>query len=233
MRKDLLSGPGDRAVLEVGATTYAVTGLGRIVQLVAKRVIDLLCAAVLLTLLLPVLAAVAFLVWYSSPGPVFFRQARVGQNGRVFRMHRFRTMVHKAQPTLHQQYYSALVNSIAVPVQGTYKLANDRRITRIGRSLRRFSLDELPQLWDVIKGDMSLVGPRPGLAYEVELYGTRERVRLGAKPGLTGLWQVSGSALTFQEMIDLDVYYVEHWSIWLDIWILLRTPLVLLAGRGV
>jgi lipopolysaccharide/colanic/teichoic acid biosynthesis glycosyltransferase len=89
-------------------------------------------------------------------------------------------------------------------------------------------------LWDVLKGDMSLVGPRPGLAYEVELYGSRERVRLGVKPGLTGLWQVSGrSALTFEEMIDLDIYYLEHWSIWLDIRILLRTPLVVLDGKGV
>src|ERR1700737_737326 len=172
--------------------------------MVAKRCIDFAGATLLLIILSPVLLMVAALVLCSSPGPVLFCQPRIGHKGRVFWMHKFRTMVRNADPLAHQAYYQALVKATAVPVNGKYKLADDPRITRIGRALRRFSLDELPQLWDVLNGEMSLVGPRPPLAYETELYTDHELLRLCVKPGITGLWQVSGrSTLTFQEMVHL------------------------------
>jgi lipopolysaccharide/colanic/teichoic acid biosynthesis glycosyltransferase len=225
---------GNHVALEASTTSWVVSSQSTTVQLVVKRAIDLLGAALLLAILLPVLVGVAVLVLVSSPGPVLFRQPRVGQRGRVFWMHKFRTMVHDAQPALHERYYRALVDGSAEPIDGKYKLVNDPRVTRIGRPLRQYSLDELPQLWNVLTGEMSLIGPRPPLAYEVELYDAREWLRLAVKPGLTGLWQVSGrSALNFEEMIDLDRYYVEHWSIWLDFVILFRTPLAVLAGKGV
>jgi lipopolysaccharide/colanic/teichoic acid biosynthesis glycosyltransferase len=232
---DLLLATGDQVVHEaITNTSIVLTDSWGAAQTIAKRCIDFVGATLLLLLLLPVLLVVAGLVLLSSPGPVLFRQPRVGYKGRVFCMHKFRTMIHNADPEAHRAYYQALVNATAAAVGGKFKMADDPRITRIGRGLRRFSLDELPQLWDVINGHMSLVGPRPPLAYEVELYDARERLRLAVKPGLTGLWQVSGrSTLTFQEMVDLDLYYIEHWSIWLDLRVLLRTPLAVLGGGGV
>lgn len=223
-----------RATRTSSSSNVALTSASRTVQVGAKRLIDVVGAIVMLVVLLPVFLIVAILVRRSSPGPVFFRQARMGYGGRVFRIHKFRTMFHNADPAPHQAYYQALVNGTAQPVDGKYKLADDPRVTPIGRILRRFSLDELPQLLDVISGEMSLVGPRPPLSYEVELYDARERRRLTVKPGLTGLWQVSGrSSLAFQGMVDLDLYYIEHWSLWLDLEILLRTPLTVLRGKGV
>jgi lipopolysaccharide/colanic/teichoic acid biosynthesis glycosyltransferase len=202
-------------------------------QLRAKRAVDLLLAAVLLILLTPVLIVVAILVCIDSPGPVLFRQRRIGAGGRTFVMYKFRTMYQQADAAIHAAYYRELIRGAAQPRNGLFKLVDDQRVTPLGHLLRRFSLDELPQLFNVLSGDMSLVGPRPPIPYEVDEYGPRERLRLRVVPGLTGLWQVSGrSRLTFQEMIDLDLRYIDDWSIWLDLWIMLRTPLVMLRGSG-
>jgi len=199
----------------------------------AKRGIDIAGAIVLLVSFLPLLLIIAALVRISSPGPVLFRQRRVGKHGRVFCMYKFRTMVANSDATIHQTYYRTLMRGHAKPMGGMFKLTHDPRVTSVGLILRRFSLDELPQLLNVLKGDMSLVGPRPPIPYEAELYGQRERLRLSVTPGLTGLWQVRGrNTLNFRQMVDLDIAYIEHWSLWLDLLILLRTPLVVITGRG-
>jgi lipopolysaccharide/colanic/teichoic acid biosynthesis glycosyltransferase len=154
-------------------------------------------------------------------------------NGTSFTLLKFRTMYHGASSDVHETYYRALMQGTAEATGNTFKLRNDARITPVGRILRRLSLDELPQLLNVLRGEMSLVGPRPPLPYEVAEYGPRELGRLAVPPGLTGLWQVSGRAiLNFHQMIELDLAYVEHWSLWLDLEVLLRTPLVVLTGRG-
>jgi lipopolysaccharide/colanic/teichoic acid biosynthesis glycosyltransferase len=217
----------------LGGTRYRpVASATREAQLVVKRVIDVICAALLLVSLVPVLIAVAVLVKRSSPGPVLFRQRRLGKDGRPFWLYKFRTMGDDCSPSPHRAYMQALVNGEASPVRGIYKLVDDPRVTPLGRCLRSSSLDELPQLWNILRGDMGLVGPRPPLPYEVELYGARERTRLRVKPGLTGLWQVSGrSRLDFHAMIEMDLQYVERWSLWLDIQILARTPLAVLSTR--
>jgi lipopolysaccharide/colanic/teichoic acid biosynthesis glycosyltransferase len=202
-------------------------------QLRAKRALDLVLAVILLLMLIPILVVLAALVCIDSPGPVLFRQRRIGAGGRTFVMYKFRTMYNQADTEVHAAYYRELIRGAAPPRNGLFKVADDQRVTPLGRILRRFSLDELPQLFNVLSGDMSLVGPRPPIPYEVDEYGPRERLRLRVVPGLTGLWQVSGrSRLTFQEMIDLDLRYIDHWSIWLDLWIMLRTPLVMLRGSG-
>jgi lipopolysaccharide/colanic/teichoic acid biosynthesis glycosyltransferase len=199
----------------------------------AKRVLDLLLATLILLLVLPTFLLIGLLVFVSSPGPILFRQQRVGLNGTSFTLLKFRTMYHGASAEVHQTYYRALMQGTAQATGNTFKLRNDSRITPVGRVLRRLSLDELPQLLNVLRGEMSLVGPRPPLPYEVAEYGPRELGRLSVPPGLTGLWQVSGRAiLNFHQMIALDLAYVEHWSLWLDLEILLRTPLVVLTGRG-
>jgi exopolysaccharide biosynthesis polyprenyl glycosylphosphotransferase len=198
-----------------------------------KRALDLLAAALILLLILPVFLCIALLVFASSPGPILFRQRRVGINGSPFTLYKFRSMYHGAASAVHQNYYRELIQGTASATGNVFKLRNDPRITPIGRILRRLSLDELPQLINVLLGDMSLVGPRPPLPYEVEQYGQRELARLSVPPGLTGLWQVSGRAiLNFHQMIDLDLAYIERWSLWLDLKILARTPLVVVTGRG-
>jgi lipopolysaccharide/colanic/teichoic acid biosynthesis glycosyltransferase len=180
---------------------------------VTKRALDVLGATVGLTLSAPLLAASAVAVRLEDRGPVFFRQERVGQDGRLFEVLKLRTMVVNA----HTQGAGYAVDK------------GDSRITRVGSLLRKTSLDELPQLWNVLRGEMSLVGPRPTLAYQVERYTDRQRRRLEVKPGLTGWAQVNGRAsLAWPERIELDVWYVEHRSLALDLRILLRTVSVLL-----
>jgi lipopolysaccharide/colanic/teichoic acid biosynthesis glycosyltransferase len=198
-----------------------------------KRGIDLVAAAVFLVLMLPTLVCIALLVCVSSPGPIVFRQQRIGRNGSSFTLLKFRTMYCNASSAVHEAYYRTLVQGTAEANGTTFKLRNDARITPLGRWLRRLSLDELPQLINVLRGEMSLVGPRPPLPYEVDQYGPRELGRLVVPPGLTGLWQVSGRAtLDFQQMIDLDLAYIDGWSLWMDLRILAQTPLVVVAGRG-
>jgi len=187
----------------------------------------------LLIMLVPVLLAIAAIIRLDSPGPIVFRQHRVGRAGRMFNFYKFRTMFDGNDPSEHRGYYAQLVRGEAPRVNGSYKLALDRRVTRAGRLLRRYSLDEFPQLLNVLKGEMSLVGPRPPLPYEVDWYGPRELRRLQVTPGLTGLWQVSGrGTLNFQEMIELDLAYINRWSLLLDLRILLRTPWAVVTAKG-
>jgi lipopolysaccharide/colanic/teichoic acid biosynthesis glycosyltransferase len=201
--------------------------------LLAKRTLDVLVAAVLLVLLLPVLLTVAILVRLSTPGPVLFRQQRVGQEGKQFSFYKFRTMYYGADDSPHRAYYQQLMAGAAQPQGRSFKLEDDPRVTPIGRILRRYSIDEFPQFFNVLRGDMSLVGPRPPIPYEVELYGDRELKRLAVRPGITGLWQVSGRAnLDFQQMIDLDLAYISGWSLLSDLRILLRTPWAVISARG-
>jgi lipopolysaccharide/colanic/teichoic acid biosynthesis glycosyltransferase len=198
-----------------------------------KRGMDIVIAGLLFVLLLPLLIAIALLVRFSSPGPIIFRQQRVGRGGRLFWFYKFRTMVQNNDPSPHREFYRRLVNGQVDPSAGPFKLVGDPRVTPVGHLLRRFSLDELPQLVNVLKGDMSLVGPRPPIPYEVELYSPRQYARLRVTPGLTGLWQVSGrAALSFHDMIELDLAYVANRSLALDLLILLRTPWAVISGRG-
>jgi exopolysaccharide biosynthesis polyprenyl glycosylphosphotransferase len=187
-------------------------------QRLAKAVIDRSLGAFGLILLLPVIAAVAVAIKLDDPGPVFFKQVRVGRDGATFRMVKFRTMVVDAEKRLAE---------LAKDNEGDgllFKMRQDPRITRVGRALRRYSIDEIPQLWNLLKGEMSLVGPRPPLPREVELYEHHVNRRLMVKPGLTGLWQVSGrSDLSWDEAVRLDLYYVDHWSPTMDVMIVLKT----------
>jgi lipopolysaccharide/colanic/teichoic acid biosynthesis glycosyltransferase len=170
---------------------------------------------------------VALLIKLDSPGPVIFRQQRVGERGRIFSFYKFRSMRDGAED---QQAELRSRNEATGPL---FKIKDDPRLTRLGPLLRRRSLDEIPQLWNVLRGDMSLVGPRPGLPAEVAQYQPWHRQRLEVPPGITGLWQVSGrSDLSFDEMCLLDIYYIENWSLGLDLMIMLRTIPRVLFGEG-
>lgn len=204
---------------------------------ILKRSFDLIVAALAIVLLLPVWLLTALLIKLDSKGPVFYTQERVGMDGRLFLLYKFRTMKAGADSQLHREYQKAFIAgraeaNIDNDNKPTYKLLADPRITRIGKLLRRTSLDEVPQLLNVLSGDMSLVGPRPPIPYEVEAYELWHRKRLDMKPGLTGLWQVSGrNRLPFEEMVRLDLFYIENWSLLLDLKIILRTVLVMIEGH--
>jgi lipopolysaccharide/colanic/teichoic acid biosynthesis glycosyltransferase len=205
-----------------------------------KRMIDVIGSMVGLVLFSPVFLIIAVAIRLSSKGPVFFRQLRVGRYGTPFVFLKFRSMYLDNDPHLHEQYVMRLIAGRVEPQgaggngKGVYKLTSDPRVTRVGAFLRKTSLDELPQLWNVLKGEMSLVGPRPPIPYEVEAYQIWHRRRvLEAKPGITGLWQVSGrSRVKFDDMVRLDIRYTTARSIWLDIKILLRTPRSVILGDG-
>ncbi len=210
-----------------------------------KRFLDVTIAAFLLLLLIPLIALIAILIKLDSPGPIFFIQERVGARRRQFRsgqtiwkiqnfrFYKFRSMVHNADQSLHQAHIKAFVQGTLESDSDTVKLEADPRITWLGRILRNTSLDELPQLVNVLKGDMSLVGPRPVPTYEVAEYEAWHYERLAVLPGITGLWQVEGRGqVSFDEMIQLDIKYVSHRSLWLDFKILLLTMPVIFSGRG-
>lgn len=195
--------------------------------LVLKRLFDVVVSLFGLVLLSPVLIITAVAIKLDSPGPVIFKQKRIGKNGELFDFYKFRSMVVNAEELRAEL---AAANEADGPV---FKIREDPRVTRVGRFLRKYSIDELPQLFNVLKGDMSLVGPRPPLPGEVEEYGDLEWRRLEVIPGITGLWQVSGrSELSFKKWMELDIYYIENWSFWLDIKILLQTIPVVLTGKG-
>ena len=197
-----------------------------------KRAVDVVVAGALLVLSLPVLALAAVAIMVEGRGGVFFSQTRVGRGGLPFRMYKLRTMLPANDGSEHKTYVAELIRGQGRPQGGMYKLIADDRRTRVGRVLRSFSIDELPQLWNVLRGDMSVVGPRPPLPAEVALYDEAAWARMAVNPGLTGLWQVSGrSRLAFQEMVELDVRYWQEWSPLLDLRILLRTPKAVLWGR--
>jgi lipopolysaccharide/colanic/teichoic acid biosynthesis glycosyltransferase len=191
-----------------------------------KRPFDVLVAGLLLVLTAPVASVVALIVKVTSPGPILFRQERLGQNGCPFTLYKFRTMYHGASAELHREYFTLYRQGVRAPGQPRplYKLRRDPRITRLGGVLRRLALDELPQLYNVLRGDMSVVGPRPPLRYEVEHYTQRDLLRLSVKPGITGLWQVRGrDVVDFNTMITLDLEYIQRQSLALDLWVLLAT----------
>jgi lipopolysaccharide/colanic/teichoic acid biosynthesis glycosyltransferase len=172
-------------------------------------------------------------VRWDSRGPAIFRQVRMGANGRRFQLYKLRTMHHGNDDRVHREYVAQLITGGGQRHDRMYKLVDDPRVTRVGRVLRHFSIDEVPQLWNVLKGDMSLVGPRPPLPHETQLYSASAWRRLRVKPGITGLWQVSGrSELSFDEMVSLDVSYWRRWSLRSDLAILLKTPRTVLSGRG-
>jgi lipopolysaccharide/colanic/teichoic acid biosynthesis glycosyltransferase len=201
------------------------------VQRAVKRWMDVCAGAAALILLSPLLLAISLLLALDSPRQIFYRQARIGLDGRPFMLYKFRTM----RAGSEESFQELLRRDPALRLEYAerQKLARDPRLTRLGRYLRRTSLDELPQLWNVLRGEMSLVGPRPFLPEQVSLYGPAIRFYVRVQPGLTGLWQVSGrNELSFEERVGCDLSYLAHWSIWLDLAILLRTPWVVFTQRG-
>lgn len=222
----------------------------RIVYYAVKRIIDFLLALVLLIFFTPLMVLIAGVIYLDSPGPVFFSQERVGAKlnkygdivywkTRYFRCYKFRTMVKNADTKIHQEYIKALITNNKEQMdalQGgstnSRKLVNDKRLIRSGKLLRKLSLDELPQLWNVLVGDMSLVGPRPAIPYEIELYSQRHLQRLNAQPGITGLQQIRARSTDFDRQVDLDIEYIENQSWWLDTIIALKTPFAVLSGKG-
>jgi lipopolysaccharide/colanic/teichoic acid biosynthesis glycosyltransferase len=205
-----------------------------------KRLIDVLGSLILLVLLAPIFLVIAAAIKLTSRGPVLFQQQRIGEHGTPFTFLKFRSMYVNNDASQHRQYVRQLIAGQAAkqPANGTgegvFKLTNDPRITAVGNFLRRTSLDELPQFFNVLRGDMSLVGPRPPVPYEVEAYALWHRRRLlEAKPGITGLWQVQGrSRVGFDDMVRLDLRYARNCSPWLDLKILVQTPKAVIAGNG-
>jgi lipopolysaccharide/colanic/teichoic acid biosynthesis glycosyltransferase len=213
------------------------TGAGSALRV--KRAMDIVGSALMLMFFTPLLLLIALAIRVSSKGPVLFRQQRVGQYGRCFTFLKFRSMHTGNDHNVHKEYVTKLIageagHNPSRHGNGVYKLTNDMRVTRLGRFLRRTSLDELPQLVNVLKGDMSLVGPRPAIQYELAAYQTWHRRRvLEVKPGITGLWQVSGrGSVKFDEMVRMDLRYATSWSPWFDLVILLRTPRAVIGGAG-
>ena len=198
---------------------------------VTKRALDLVGALMLLVALSPVLLVAALAVRLSSPGPVLFRQDRVGRDGRTFVMLKLRTMYTDSVDALHRDYVSRLLTDEVTPEDGLFKLTRDPRVTPVGAWLRRTSIDELPQLWNVLRGEMSLVGPRPALTWEVELFPPWALRRFEVRPGISGLWQVSGrNRLTMPQGLELDVRYVDEQCLRNDLVIMLRTVGAVLGG---
>lgn len=243
--------PTDSAEVGAQASRTAAVDRPRTRYFIAKRLLDMIVALLVGLSLALVVPLIALVIKLDSPGPVIFRQERIhGRRVRrgdrwvwslePFTFYKFRTMTVGAPSTIHKRYMAAYIegdtdamSKVAETADGTFKLTGDPRITRVGRILRKLSLDELPQLWNVLIGDMSLVGPRPPLPYEVELYDERHLRRMATTSGLTGWWQVNGRCeLGFEEMVDLDLEYIQQSSIWLDLKILVRTIPAVLTGRG-
>lgn len=195
--------------------------------LITKRFIDILGSLIGIILLSPLLIIISLAIKIEDPkGPVFFKQKRVGLDGEVFYMYKFRSMVSNAEDLLHNLLE---LNETTGPI---FKLKNDPRVTKIGKFIRKTSIDELPQLWNVLKGEMSLVGPRPALPREVDQYSAYDRQRLLVVPGCTGLWQVSGrSNIGFEEMVELDIKYISTRSVWFDLKLIVRTAFLLLGSK--
>jgi len=201
-----------------------------------KRTIDYLLAGAFVVLTAPLFALIALAIKVTSSGPVFFMQHRIGQDGRLFPFFKFRTMRHNSDDRAHREFSRDFItgsNGNSSNGAKVYKLTRDPRVTWVGQFLRRTSLDELPQLFNVLRGEMSLVGPRPPLPYELEHYQDWHKRRLSIRPGITGLWQVSGrSSVPFDEMVLLDVYYIEHRSTLMDLRIMAKTLPVMFNGSG-
>ena len=220
-----------------GAFPLAPVSTGsRYASITAKRAVDIVFSLAVMVLGLPFYALIAALIKLTSEGPVLFVQDRLGRDGRPFKFYKFRTMLVDCTDAQHRNFAEDFIKGRLMNDEENgrvFKLKNDPRVTAIGRFLRRTSLDELPQFINVLRGEMTLVGPRPPLAYELAHYKEWHRGRLAVKPGLTGLWQVSGrSTVPFDEMVMLDLYYIENWSLALDMKIILRTVPVMVFGVG-
>jgi lipopolysaccharide/colanic/teichoic acid biosynthesis glycosyltransferase len=228
LRESLAHAPA----LRHGAASVARPARARL----AKRLLDLIVATACLLVVSPLLVAVAVAIRLTTPGPALFRQTRLGRDRRPFVLCKFRTMYTDCPDDVHRAYVTKLLTDEHPPDggrDGVFKLEKDDRITRVGRLLRRTSLDELPQLINVIRGDMSLVGPRPALPWEAEMFDAVYFGRFSVQPGLTGLWQVSGrNSLTMKQGLELDLDYVHSQSLGLDLWILAKTVPVVLSTRG-
>jgi len=212
----------DMAMLTFSTTPYSPMALG------LKRALDIILGLALLVVASPAMLVIAILIKATSRGPVIFAQRRVGLYGRPFTMYKFRSMIQDAEERLDE------VRDLNEADGPAFKIATDPRVTPVGRWLRRYSLDELPQLWNVLRGDMSLVGPRPPLPREVENYQRWQRRRLSMRPGITCIWQVSRTRHTsFEKWMEYDLHYIDNWSLWLDLKIILRTIPAVLMGRGV
>ncbi len=202
----------------------------------AKQIFDTLAATFSLIVFSPLLLIVAIAIKLDSPGPVFYRQSRIGENGHLFSMLKFRSMKTGDNTNAHKEHIARVIQeNLSVEQLGskTLKLENDLRITRVGKLIRKTSIDELPQLFNVLRGEMSLVGPRPAIPYEVELYQDWHKRRFEAIPGMTGVWQIKGrNRISFDEMVRMDIEYIEKQSFWLDIMILLQTPFTVITGMG-
>jgi len=202
-----------------------------------KRALDLMLTCLILIAFSPLLLLIMLAIKMGSPGPVFYAQTRLGKKGEPFRFYKFRSMYVNTDDAHHRSYLKSLIkagNPYKVDENGEplFKIFDDGRVTRVGRLIRRYSVDEFPQLFNVLKGEMSLVGPRPPLAHEYQDYSDWHRKRLDGIPGITGLWQVNGkSKISFDEMVKLDIHYLKNWSLWLDIKIILRTIPVMLKGE--
>ena len=216
--------------LRIGSPRYAWW------QRALKRAFDIAFSASVLLIGSPVFLVISLLVKASSPGPVLFRQTRLGVDGEPFDFYKFRSMRHNNDDQAHREFCADFIRGQQDEPVGddqVFKMVADPRITKIGGFLRRTSLDELPQFWNVLKGEMSVVGPRPPIAYEFEHYEDWHKDRLKVKPGLTGLWQVSGrSQVGFDEMVMLDLHYISQWSFLLDLRIIARTIPVMVRGDG-
>ena len=225
-----------QAPLTLALTRSEPTVTQLIVYEAVKRLIDVTLALLALLLALPFLLLVALLVWLSSPGPVLYRQTRIGRGGRPFQMLKFRSMYADADDRIHREMNLRELQGDCEPLgtaDGLFVLAHDPRITPLGHWIRRYSIDELPQFINVLRGEMSLVGPRPSLTWEVELFTPEQCRRHTCLPGITGLWQVSDRyRLSIPEMLALDLHYVETRSLKLDVWILWRTPAAILSSRS-
>jgi lipopolysaccharide/colanic/teichoic acid biosynthesis glycosyltransferase len=202
----------------------------------AKRVLDIVLTVLALIPASLIMLVIAIAIWVDSPGPVIFKQKRIGMDGVEFNFYKFRSMYHKVTSGVHEEATARFIRGSSinsVDASMPYKLGNDSRITRVGKFIRKTSIDELPQLWNVLKGDMSLVGPRPPLRYEVDIYSAHDLLRLSGKPGLTGTWQVYGRGrVTFQEMVAQDIAYLETQSLVYDLKLMVLTVPVMLTGRG-
>lgn len=209
-------------------------GVGSSASQFCKRALDLMGSILALVLFSPLLILIPVIIKMSSPGPVLFCQKRLGYGGRPFTFYKYRSMYVNSDESIHKEYMKNFIAGADVRQKGQYKLADDPRITPIGRLLRKTSLDELPQLFNVLKGEMSLVGPRPAIPYEVQHYQLWHRRRLlQAKPGITGIWQVKArSQSDFDTMVRLDIDYIHQQSLWLDVKLIMLTPLSMLSARG-
>ena len=216
-------------LVEATSNPWGIAGL----SLRCKQGIDFVLALTLLLLAAPFMLVIWIAICCDSKGPGIIVQERVGYKGRPFKFYKFRTMYSNCDDRVHRTYIKDWMRNRPAKNTTVFKIVNDRRVTRVGAILRRYSLDELPQLFNVLKFDMSLVGPRPALPYEVDDYATWHKQRFEGPPGLTGLWQVSGrNLLSFEDMVRLDIEYLRNWSIGLDLSLLVKTVPALLRGTG-